>query len=201
MDLSIKSVLHDTLKELLPWSPLDRPEDYLELTEYSLFHAVRQWARGRHRRRRRLGEAWMAILLRRREWVTAFERTFYLDARDRSSSLADLFLRRDPGNLRRIEALIREKLPEGFREVPFAMDLASQDPRPDNPLDPHQAMWVLNHSTGRIEQETLAAMLENVPYRIIKMRILASNHEHDDELARSAEALLSERLPSYTTNL
>jgi hypothetical protein len=143
----------------------------------------------------------MAILLRRREWVTSFERTFYLEARDRSSPLADLFLRRDPGNLRRIEVLVREKLPESFRAIPFVVDLASQDPRPDNPLDPQQPFWILNQHTGRVEQETLTEFLENVPYRIIKMRILAPHHGQDDELARAAEGLLSERLPSYSTNL
>jgi hypothetical protein len=201
LDLSIKNVFHDTLRELLPQSPLERPDDYLELTEYSLFHTVRQWARGRNSRRRRLGEAWTAILLRRREWVTSFERTFYLDARDRSSPLADLFLRRDPGNLRTIEGLVREKLPGALSRIPFVADLASQDPRPDNPLDPHQPFWILNQHTGRVERETLAALLENVPYRIIKMRILAPDHDHDDGLAAAAEALLTERLPSYTTNV
>jgi HD superfamily phosphohydrolase len=201
LDLSIRNVFHDTLRELLPESPLIRPEDYLELTEYSLFHTVRQWAKGRNRRRQAIGEAWKAILLRKREWVTSYERTFYLDSRDRSSPLADLFLRRDPENLRQLESLIREKLSKGLRKTAFVLDLASQDPRPDNPLDPNQTVWVFNQNTRRVEQETLVAVLENVPYRIINMRILAQNHDHDDSLGAGAEALLCERLPSYTTNL
>jgi HD superfamily phosphohydrolase len=201
LDLSIKAIFHNTLRELLPINPLVRPDDYLELTEYSLFHTVRQWTKGRNRRKQALGESWKAILLRKREWVTSYERTFYLDSRDRSSPLADLFLRRDPDNLRRLQALIRERLPGGLEGISFVLDLASQDPRPDNPLDPRQSVWVFNQNTRQVEQETLAAVLENVPYRIIKMRILSQNHDHDDGLAKAAEALLSERLPSYTTNL
>lgn len=201
LDLSIKNVFHDTLRELLPESPLVRPDDYLELTEYSLFNTVRRWARGRDKARRALGMVWLAILTRRREWITAYERTFYLDSRDRSSPLADLFLRREPGNLRRLETLIREKLSQTHEDLSFVLDLASQDPRPDNPLDPQQTVWIFNHNTRQVEQETLAAVLENVPYRIIKMRILAPNHRHDDVLTRAAETLLSERIPSYTTNI
>jgi HD superfamily phosphohydrolase len=201
MDLSIKNVFRQTLEELLPRSPLERPEDYLELTEYSLFHTVRQWARGRNRRRKRLGEAWMGILLRRRGWVTCYERTFYLDSRDRSSPLADLFLGRDPENLRRLQSLVREKLPKEMKGISFVLDLASQDPRPDNPFDPHQSIWIFDHNRRRLEQERLAAILENVPYRIIQMRILAPSHEYDQELACATEAFLCERLPSYTTNL
>lgn len=201
LDLSIQAIFAKTLEELLPRSPLDDPDGYLELTEYSLFHTVRQWARSRTVRLRRLGEAWVAILQRRREWVTSYERTFYLDARDRSSPLADLFLRRDPENRRRIESLLRERLPEEARGVRFVVDLASHDPRPDNPLDPHQSFWILNQNTGRVEQETLAAVLENVPYRIIKMRLMAPDHSFDEALAKAAETLLTERLPSYTTNV
>ncbi len=201
LDLSIKNVFRQTLEELLPESPLERPDDYLELTEYSLFHVVREWARSRNKKRRALGEAWLGILLRRRQWVTSYERTFYLDSRDRSSALADLFLGRNPENLRRLESLIREKLPEEIRRIEFVLDLASQDPRPDNPLDPHQSVWIFDHNKRRLEQERLAAILENVPYRIIQMRILAPNHDHDRELAIAADGFLSERFPSYSTNL
>lgn len=201
LDLSIQAIFARTLQELLPSSPLEDPDSYLELTEYCLFHTVRQWAKSRTARLRSLGEAWLAILQRKRQWVTSYERTFYLDARDRSSPLADLFLRRDPENRRRIESLVREKLPDGSRSVRFVVDLASHDPRPDNPLDPQQSFWILNQNTGRVEQETMAALLENVPYRIIKMRIMAPDHDSDELLATAAEALLSERLPSYTTNV
>ncbi len=201
LDLSIKGVFHKTLRELLPQSPMERPEEYLELTEYALFHTMRQWARGRHKVRRELGEAWMGILQRKRQWVTSFERTFYLDSRDRSSPLADLFLRRNPENLRRLEAFIREKLPGRLRRIPFVLDLASQDPRPDNPWDPQQSVWIFNHHSRRVERETLAAALETIPYRIIKLRILAPDHACDDVLAAAAESSLSERLPSYTTNV
>jgi HD superfamily phosphohydrolase len=201
LDLSIQAIFARTMEELLPHSPLDEPEAYLQLTEYSLFNMVNQWARSRVRRLRKLGEAWAEILQRRRQWVTSYERTFYLDARDRSSPLADLFLRRDPENRRRIQALIREKLPPSSREMRFVVDLASHDPRPDNPMDPQQCFWILNQNTGQVEQETLAALLENVPYRIIKMRLMAPDHACDEVLASAAEALLSERLPSYTTNV
>lgn len=201
LDLTIQPIFFDTMKELLPKSPLDDPDSYLELTEYSLFHTVRQWARSRLVRLRRLGEAWVFVLGRKRQWVTSYERTFYLDTRDRSSPLADLFLKRDPENRNRIEGLIREKLPAEKRHVKFVVDLASHDPRPDNPFDPQQSIWILNQHTGIIEQETLAAMLENVPYRIIKMRLMAPDHGEDEALSRAAELLLTERLPSYTTNV
>lgn len=201
LDLSIQAIFARTLQELLPNSPLEDPDSYLELTEYCLFHTVRQWAKSRSPRLRRLGEAWLSILQRKRQWVTSFERTFYLDARDRSSPLADLFLRRDPENRRRIESLIRERLQDRARGVRFVVDLASHDPRPDNPLHPQQSFWILNENTGRVEQESLAAVLENVPYRIIKMRIMAPDHSFDEALAGAAECLLTERLPSYTTNV
>ncbi len=201
LDLSIQAIFANTMRELLPLSPLEDPNKYLGLTEYSLFEKVRQWAASRVKRLRDLGEAWAEILQRKRQWVTAYERTFYLDARDRSSPLADLFLRRDPENRHRIQQLIREKLLPSTKGLNFVVDLASHDPRPDNPLDPRQCFWVLNQNTGQVEQETLAALLENVPYRIIKMRIMAPDHSWDELLANAAESLLSERLPSYTTNV
>jgi HD superfamily phosphohydrolase len=200
-DHSIKNLFYDTLRILLPKSPLENLTGYLRLTEFSLFHLVQEWAVAAKGRRKELGEKWRLILQRQREWVTAYEKRFFLDSRDRNSVLADLFLRRDTENMRQLESMIRARLPKKKVSLPFVLDLASQDPRPDNPLDEKQIIWLFDHSRNMIERESLAALLTNVPYRIIVMRILAPNHEEDRLLSHAAEAMLSEGIPSYTTNI
>jgi len=200
-DHSIKNLFHDTLRIILPKSPIEDLPGYLELTEYSLFHVVQEWAMARKGKRKALGEKWKRILQRKREWITAYERRFFLDSRDRTSILADLFLRRDAENLRHLEQMIRGRLPKKKTSLNFVLDLASQDPRPDNPLDEKQSIWLFDHSQKRIEKESLADLLTNVPYRIIVLRILAPSHEEDRLLSQAAEAMLSEGIPSYTTNI
>ncbi len=200
-DHSIKNLFYDTLRILLPKSPLEDLSGYFGLTEYTLFYRVQQWAGGRKGKRKALGDKWKRILQRKREWVSAYERRFFLDSRDRHSVLADLFLRRDTENLRQLEMMIRDQLPKKKASLPFVLDLASQDPRPDNPLDEKQSIWLFDHSQKRIEKESLAALLTHVPYRIIVLRILAPNHDEDSVLSQAAEAMLSEGIPSYTTNV
>lgn len=200
-DHSIKNLFHDTLRILIPKSPLEDISEYLGLTEYALFYRVQEWAVTGKGKRKALGEKWQRILHRKREWVTAYERRFLLDSRDRNSILADLFLRRDPENLHQLEKLIRDRLPKKKASLAFVLDVASQDPRPDNPLDEKQSIWLFDHSQKKIEKESLAALLTNVPYRIIVLRILAPNHDEDRLLSRAAEATLSEGVPSYTTNI
>jgi HD superfamily phosphohydrolase len=200
-DYSIRDVFYETMQIILPKSPIVNPSEYLELTEYALFHKVQQWAKEGKGKKKRLGEKWQRILQRKREWVTAYERRFSFESRDRTTTLADLFLRRDPDNQRRLEEMIRGKLPKKKASIPFILDLASQDPRPDNPLADGQGIWLYDHSQKRIEREGLDALLESVPYRIIIMRILAPDHKQDLLLSRAADEMLSEGIPSYSTNI
>src|SRR4030081_976099 len=73
-DLSMREVFAPTIAELVPGNPLQRIDDYLELTDWSVLEAVQRWQHDPEgTTRRELANAWARITTRDLRWQLAFE--------------------------------------------------------------------------------------------------------------------------------
>ena len=126
IDLHLRDIFHDTMTYLFPHNPLDRMEEYLNLTDWSLIEAVRQWPKDRRKRVRALGQEWARILSRDIKWKMAFNTLLPT----RGAEWGEHFMDR-----KTLETRIRHALPAHLKQVEFRVDLASQDPRPINLLN------------------------------------------------------------------
>jgi len=93
-------------------------------------------------------------------------------------------------------------LPPHLRNLPFKIDMASQDPRPLNPLKMgDRQIYVYDPATGRVSKEPLTEILKYLPGKVAQCRIFAVSHEHDAVLAHALERALGEEPPSIVTNV
>jgi len=184
IDLHMREIFNDTMALVLPASPLDDLHAYQHLTEWSLFTEVERWLdEPGSTRRRRLAQEWQRIIHRdvkyRMVYEQAIERvSFPPGASDWTSAE---FHRR-----------IVERLPTELRDVEFVCDVASQDPRPLNPMVGPKRIPVYDPATGRVDEELLTGILEFVPAKARLYRVFATTHEHDRELAEAARRALTE---------
>lgn len=193
IDLHLREIFRDTIQELFPYNPLDRLDHYLELTDWSLLLAVKEWGGVRSRRRGTLGQEWKKILDRDVKWKMAYETTLSVPRIEKGRALVD------PVTL---ERRMRKGLPEGLSGLPFRVDMASQDPRPLNPLTMgNRQIYVYNPSTRDISKEALAEHFETLPAKVVVFRIFTLNHQHDALLSRLADRVLVQEEPSIKTNV
>jgi hypothetical protein len=80
--------------------------------------------------------------------------------------------------------------------------MASQDPRPVNPLMMgERQIYVFNPSTRKVEKEPLKDFFDYIPARVVQCRVFTLNHEHDTELAEIVDKVLGIQEDSIKTNV
>ena len=182
IDIHLQEIFSQTMQYLFPHNPLDRMEDYLNLTDWSVIETVRQWTRERDTMKKRLGQEWDGILRREIKWKMAY---------------ATLLPSPTHGRIRKrftpeiLKARIRKALPSRFREIAFRVDMAHKDSRPINLLNMGGfQIFVYDPSTRRIEKERLQTFFEYLPARMVQFRLYAKTHTTDAALAKAAEKVL-----------
>jgi hypothetical protein len=184
IDLHMREIFADTMKLVLPASPFDDLAAYRRLTEWSLFTEVERWLDepGSSKRRRLAGE-WQAIIHRSVKYRMVFEQAVELQR----VAAATRELTRDE-----FAEGIRRALPAKLRDLEFVADVASQDPRPLNPMTGPKKIPVYDPASGKVEEELLTGILEFVPAKAHLYRVFATTHEHDRELGAAARRALAE---------
>ena len=100
------------------------------------------------------------------------------------------------------EEKIRERLPAKLRGISFKVDLATQDPRPLNPMaSPAKRINIFNPSTGITSPEPLLDIYRFIPARVMHFRVFALNHDYDEYLCVAAEKALNSTDASIPTNV
>ncbi len=193
IDEHLKELFKDTMAALFPYNPVDNLKEYLDLTDWSLLEAVRKWGRGEDGSTAQLGREWAAILSREVKWKMAYDVTLSMRAFEKGKTLIDAaeLVRR-----------IRKHLPPKQKELPFRVDMASQDPRPINPLMMgERQIYVFNPSTRKVEKEPLKDFFDYIPARVVQCRVFTLNHDHDQLLADIVESVLGIQEESIKTNV
>jgi hypothetical protein len=193
IDLHLHEVFRATMRLILPVSPMDDPAAYRRLTEWSLFTTVEDWLdEPLGSERRELAGQWQSIIHRHVKYSMVYEH--HVERQQPLPAARDL-------TREEFRAAIVERLPSRLRDIEFVVDIASQDPRPLNPLVGPKRIAVYDPATDAIEEHLLGGILEFVPAKAHLYRVFAVGHEHERELALAAKAALEEAEPQSLTNL
>lgn len=193
IDEHLKELFKDTMAALFPYNPVDNLREYLELTDWSLLEAVRKWGFLEDASTATLGREWAAILSREVKWKMAYDVTLSMKTFEKGKTLIDA-----PELVKRIKKNLSLKL----KDLKFCVDMASQDPRPINPLMMgERQIYVFNPSTRKVEKEPLKDFFDYIPARVVQCRVFTLNHDHDEELAEIVEKVLGIQDESIKTNV
>ncbi len=165
IDLHLRPVFAATCEGLLPsGNPIDHLDQYLYLTDWSLMAEVdRLQRRPATPREVEMGRRWEAVTSRRLPWRLVFEAFHELAHPSDHPGLADPAW---------IEAAIREELPTAWHDVGLEVDLASTDPRPDNPASDDQLLRIYDPISQRVEAEAAPQLMARLlPLRTVWLRV------------------------------
>jgi HD superfamily phosphohydrolase len=182
IDLTLAGIFRPTLEQLLPGNPLEHLDRYRSLTEWSLLVDVERWPADADPERRRLGEAWQAVLGRRVRWRMACERTIRFELGQ--SELTSIFTDADL-----VEKRARAQLPASLRQLPFRADVARHYHRPTSPAALRQN-FVYEPATGQVRALAEHEQLARLPTSFSLCRLYALDHAHDADLAHALDRLL-----------
>ncbi len=186
IDLHMREIFRDTIARILAGSPLDDLDGYRALSDWSLVETVDRWQREEgavgH-----LGREWARIVRRELKWRMIFEDYYEF------SNLPKDFLFPNPWVY---ESRIREALPASLQDASFEVDLASVDPRPQNPLSDRFPVNVYNPTSHMVEQSAVTDLFRRLPIRTTFIRVFTDETDRAEALRRSVEEALYRRGPS-----
>lgn len=193
IDEHLKELFTDTMAHLFPYNPIENLSGYLELTDWSLLETVRKWGSTKSGPLVDLGREWSSILSREVKWKMAYDVTL---------SLRDFKKGQTIMPQAELVEKIRKNLPAKHKGMKFKVDMATQDPRPINPLMMgDRQIYVFNPTTRKVEKEPLKEFFDYIPARVVQCRVFTLNHEHDTELAEIVDKVLGIQEESIKTNV
>lgn len=192
IDLHLREIFPETMRIIFPGNPLENMDAYLHLTDWSLLQEVSGW---RHSQgpNHTLAREWGRILDRDIKWKMAYDRTLSLNELRYGMALIQ-----DTDWEKRISAA----LPPSTHDLVFRVDMATQDPRPENPFAMgKKQIYIFDPSTGEITKESLSELFEFIPSKVVQFRVFALDHENDRLLSEVAEAALKGGSPAVKTSV
>jgi HD superfamily phosphohydrolase len=194
IDEHLKEMFKDTMAKIFPFdNPVKNLKEYLHLTDWSLLEGVRKWEGSKNAELAALGREWSAILSREVRWKMAYDVTLSMRVFEKGKAIIDAT---------ELVKRIRKNLPQKIKDLPFRVDMASQDPRPVNPLMMgERQIYVFNPSTRKVEKEPLKDFFDYIPARVVQCRVFTLNHDHDRELADIVDKVLGIQEDSIKTNV
>ncbi len=193
IDEHLKELFKETMAALFPYNPAENLAEYLELTDWSLLEAVRRWSSKESGPLLDLGREWAAILGREVKWKMAYDVTLSMRAFEKGKTIIDAA---------ELVKRIRKNLPQKIKDLAFRVDMASQDPRPVNPLMMgERQIYVFNPSTRKVEKEPLKDFFDYIPARVVQCRVFTLNHAYDAILGDIVEKVLGIQEDSIKTNV
>jgi len=143
IDEHLKELFKDTMARIFPYgNPVRNLREYLTLTDWSLLEGVRKWEGSKNADLAALGKEWAAVLAREVKWKMAYDVTLSMRVFEKGKTIIDET---------ELGKRIRRSLPPRLKNLKFCVDMASQDPRPVNPLMMgERQIYVFNPSTRKV---------------------------------------------------
>jgi HD superfamily phosphohydrolase len=185
IDLSLADVFGPTMELLFPSNPADHLDRYRQLTEWSLLVDVERWAADADSERRRLGQAWQAILRRQIRWKMACERTIPFE--QGQPELASIFT-----DAALVEQKVRSLLPGSVHDLAFRADVARHYHRPISSAAA-RFNFVFEPATNQVRPLSEHSQVARLPVSFSLCRLYAQDQTHAAELARALDHLLQAR--------
>lgn len=192
IDIHLREIFGDTMRLIFPHDPRKKMDDYLRLTDWSLLEEVRGWSKAGQARLQRLGAEWARILGRDVKWKMAYNTVLKEKGQERGM---------DFPSPEQFEKQLQKELPARLQKIPFRVDMAPLDPRPDPKDTRTPPLLVYDPGTQTVSTEPIEEFLDLLPTRLIQFRIYALNHAHDAELSRAAVTVLNKAPSSCATNV
>ncbi|HOF06145.1 MAG TPA: HD domain-containing protein [Syntrophales bacterium] len=193
LDLHLQEIFRETMEMLCPGDPREDLEAYERLDEWRLFETVQRWADHGEPRQKTLGREWRRLYSRQVKWKMSYSTEISVETVQKGTSFAAA------GDY---EEQVRRRLPKSLRNIALRVDLATQDPRPINPMaQTDKRINVFNPALGVTSQEPLREIYRFIPARIVHFRVFTMNHAHDAAVAAAAEKALADPPAASRTNI
>jgi HD superfamily phosphohydrolase len=193
LDLHLQEIFKETMRLIFPWNPAEALEEYLYCDEWNLFREVRSWLKEKDNTKKRLGREWAKLHDREVKWKMSYSTEISIDQIQRGTR----FLHATD-----YENQIRSFLPADLKKTVFRVDLATQDPRPINPMaETEKRVNVFNPITGTTSPEPLKDIYRFIPARIVHFRVFSLNHDADTAITEAAEKTLGVLEGTTKTNI
>ncbi|MBP8117126.1 MAG: hypothetical protein KAY09_05275, partial [Nitrospira sp.] len=191
IDIHLRDIFGDTMKLLFPSNPAKHMDEYLTLTDWSLLEDVRRWKKAGQSSLRRLHQEWAHILERDVKWKMAYSTVLKEKGIERGM---------DFPSHEQFQQQIQKALPAKLQALPFRVDMAPLDPRPDPKDTRGIPLLVYDPGTKGVSTEPLEEFLDLLPTRLVQFRIYALDHDQDAALSRAAATVLNKTPSSMETN-
>ena len=191
IDIHLRDIFGDTMKLLFPSNPAKHMDEYLTLTDWSLLEDVRRWKKAGRSSLRRLHQEWAHILGRDVKWKMAYSTVLKEKGIERGM---------DFPSHEQFRQQIQKALPANLQSLPFRVDMAPLDPRPDPKDTRGIPLLVYDPGTRGLSTEPLEEFLDLLPTRLVQFRIYALDHEQDAALSKAAATVLNKTPSSIETN-
>ncbi len=193
LDLHLQEIFQETMDIILPCNPAENLDLYLGCDDWSLFNEVRGWSQSKDKSLQALGKQWDRLHGRQVKWKMSYSAEFFIEKMQRGVRFA---------GVEEYERQIRQNLPESLKDMLFRVDLATQDPRPINPVaEGDKKINIYNPSTESISLEPINDIYRFIPARVVQFRVFSLDHRHDEALTLAAEKALGSVVDVVTTNI
>lgn len=193
LDLHLQEIFRRTMAQILPGDPSLNLDAYLACDEWRLFAEVERWPASSDPLLRKLGREWGKLHLREVKWKMSFSAELSVDQLQKGTRFAA------PPDY---ERQIRERLPRSLKKLPLRVDLATQDPRPLNPMaESEKRINIYNPASGLTSPEPLREIYRFIPARVVHFRVFSLDHDHDEAITRAAEEALGTLEQAVRTNV
>lgn len=193
LDLHLQEIFMDTMRLIFPWNPVEALDEYLHCDEWNLFREVSGWLKEKDPMKRKLGREWAKLYSREVKWKMSYSAEISIDQIQRGARFSHAC---------DYERQIREFLPGELKHIAFRVDIATQDPRPINPMaETGKRVNIFNPVTGVTSPEPLKEIYRFIPARIVHFRVFSLNHDDDAAIADAAEKTLGAPERTTKTNI
>ncbi len=150
-------------------------------------------ARGKKQEKKRLGQEWAKLYKREVKWKMSFSTEISIDQIQKGTRFA---------HAGEYERQLKGFLPHKLKGISFRIDLATQDPRPINPMaETEKRVNIFNPTTGITSPEPLKDIYRFIPARVVHLRVFALSHDNDAEITKAAEKMLGVLEGTSKTNI
>jgi HD superfamily phosphohydrolase len=193
IDLTLKDLFAGSSEMLFAGNPLEKLDEYLRFTEWSLLVDVGAWDKSSDPARRALGERWREFLNRRMRWRMVSQRHVVFGQND--SEAASIF-----SDAALAERALRQQLPPSIRDTPLRVDIARHVHRPDTRGPAAGQNFLFDPATG-IRPLTDDQLFRHLPLAHRICRVYAQSEEHAAEITEAMDRLIGPSSGDDVTNM
>ncbi len=194
MDLALTDLFPASREYLFPWNPIERLDDYRQLTEFSLMSEVRLWRHGTNGAKRELGTAWARLLGRHVAWKMLCQRNLMFA--EGSSEQSSIF-----SDSETLEVKLRKELPKDLRDIPLRVDIPRHMYRPYTQGPARQQNFLFDSAEQRVRPLHDNHLYRYFPVSHRLCRIYGQSKEHASVVSKAMDQLIGPMATDDLTNL